>query len=128
MEFTDANKLAGILLFIDFENAFGSVELTSIFRALELFNFGPNIRRWISRNGNKSKWRSPVLWNLAAFLPRKTLKKKKRRWTRPLQMSACSLNYWLHVEVHTRSKQLFWGTLSSPFLVLNYLRTGAPPF
>ena len=43
-------------------------------------------------------------------------------------VSACSLNYWLHVEVHTRSKQLFWGTLSSPFLVLKYLRTEASPF
>ena len=48
MMFTDANKFAGILLFIDFEKAFDSVELTSIFRALERFNFGPNIRRWIS--------------------------------------------------------------------------------
>ena len=86
MEFTDVNKLGGILLFIDFEKAFDSIELTSIFRALELFNFGPNIRRWISRNGNRSEWRSPVLWKPAAFLPRKTLKKEKKCWTRPLQI------------------------------------------
>ena len=34
----------------------------------------------------------------------------------------------LVVEVRSRSKQLFWGTLSFPFVVLNYLRTEAPPF
>ena len=33
----------------------------------------------------------------------------------------------LAVEVRSRSKQLFWGTLSFPFVVLNYLRTKAPP-
>ena len=31
------------------------------------------------------------------------------------------------VEVRSRSKQLFWGTLFFPFVVLNYLRTEAPP-
>ena len=41
-------------------------------------------------------------------------------------MSACSVNYWL-LKVRSRSKQLFWGTLSFPFVVLNYLRTEARP-
>ena len=34
----------------------------------------------------------------------------------------------LAVEVRSRSKQLFWGTLSFPFVVFNYLRTEAPSF
>ena len=42
-------------------------------------------------------------------------------------MSGCSLNYW-PFEVRSRSKQFFWGALSFPFVVLNYLRTEAPPF
>ena len=34
----------------------------------------------------------------------------------------------LAVAVRSRSKQFFWGTLSFPLVVLNYLRTEAPPF
>ena len=49
MEFTESNKLPGILLFIDFEKAFDtSVEWPFIQHALKFFNFGPNIRKWIS--------------------------------------------------------------------------------
>ena len=42
------------------------------------------------------------------------------------EMSACSLNYWL--SKFAQSKQFFRGGLSILFVVLNYLRTEAPPF
>ena len=42
-------------------------------------------------------------------------------------MSA-DMSQLLAVEVRSRSKQFFWGTLSFPFVELNYLRTEAPPF
>ena len=48
MEFTESNKLPGILLFIDFEKAFDTLEWPFIHHALKFFNFGPNIRKWIS--------------------------------------------------------------------------------
>ena len=48
MNFTDANKIPGILLFIDFEKAFDTLEWSFLHQALEVLNFGPNIRKWIS--------------------------------------------------------------------------------
>ena len=41
-------------------------------------------------------------------------------------MSACSLNCWLSMFV--QSKRFFWGVLSFPFVVVNYLRIEGPPF
>ena len=48
MEFTELNKLPGILLFIDFEKAFDTLEWPFIHHALKFLNFGPNICKWIS--------------------------------------------------------------------------------
>ena len=48
MEFTKSNQLPGILLFIDFEKAFDTLEWPFIQHALKFLNFGPNIRKWIS--------------------------------------------------------------------------------
>ena len=48
MEFTESNKLPGILLFIDFEKAFDTLEWPFIQHALKFLNFGPNICKWIS--------------------------------------------------------------------------------
>ena len=48
MEFTELNKLPGIFLFIDFEKAFDTLEWPFVQHALKFFNFGPNIRKWIS--------------------------------------------------------------------------------
>ena len=48
MEYTEANHIPGIFLFIDFKKAFDTLELAFINKALEFFNFGPVIRRWIS--------------------------------------------------------------------------------
>ena len=48
MNFTDVNKIPGILLFIDFDKAFDTLEWSFLHRALEIFNFGPKIRKWVS--------------------------------------------------------------------------------
>ena len=47
-EYLDAKKTLGLLLFIDFEKAFDSLEWDFITKALNAFNFGPNVKKWIS--------------------------------------------------------------------------------
>ena len=44
---TESLKLPGILLFIDFEKAFDSIEWDFLYQSLEAFNFGPTLIRWI---------------------------------------------------------------------------------
>ena len=44
---TDALKLPGVLLFIDFEKAFDPIEHNFLYKALKRFNFGPSFIRWI---------------------------------------------------------------------------------
>ena len=48
MEHTEAKNLPGILLFIDFRKAFDTIEWNFIHKCIELYNFGPNIRKWLS--------------------------------------------------------------------------------
>ena len=48
MEYTDDQKIPGILLLIDFEKAFYTIEWSFIQNVLECFNFGPVIRKWVS--------------------------------------------------------------------------------
>lgn len=43
-----AKNLPGILLFIDFRKAFDIIEWNFLHKCIELYNFGPNIRQWIS--------------------------------------------------------------------------------
>ena len=48
MNYIDENKIPGILLFIDVEKAFDTLEWNFIHQALETkFYFGPKIRKWI---------------------------------------------------------------------------------
>ena len=55
----------------------------------------------------------------AAFLPRKTLKKlRSTNFGQGNYRYVCMQCELLTVEVRSRSKQLFWGTLSIPFVVL----------
>ena len=48
MEYTEMNKIPGIMVFVDFEKAFDLLEWHFIQNTLRLFNFEPNIRQWIS--------------------------------------------------------------------------------
>ena len=48
MEYLDAKKSSGLLLFIDFEKAFDSLEWDFITKALNASNFGPIVKKWIS--------------------------------------------------------------------------------
>ena len=48
MEYTKAKKLPGLLLFIDFEKAFDSLEWDFLEKCLKKFNFGPDLIRWIN--------------------------------------------------------------------------------
>jgi hypothetical protein len=65
--YTEKEQIPGLLLMIDFEKAFDSVSWSFIQKALDRFNFGPDIKRWIrtfyakatscvSVNGQYSKW------------------------------------------------------------------------
>ena len=46
-EFCEENEKDGVLLFLDFQKAFDSVEWNFIFSVLKTFYFGPNFIRWI---------------------------------------------------------------------------------
>ena len=48
MDFTKIKNIPGIAVFLDFEKAFDSIEWEFIQKCLESFNFGPNLRQWIS--------------------------------------------------------------------------------
>ena len=47
MEFTDMENIPGLMIFIDFQKAFNSVEWDFILGCLEAFNFGPDFVQWI---------------------------------------------------------------------------------
>ena len=44
---TKSNNIPGLLLFLDFEKAFDTVEWPFIWKTLDSFNFGPSITNWI---------------------------------------------------------------------------------
>ena len=48
MEYTKAKKLPGLLLFIDFEKAFDSLEWEFLEKCLIVFGFGPDFISWVS--------------------------------------------------------------------------------
>ena len=47
MDLTDKKNISGLLIFIDFEKAFDSLEWNFLLNCLDVFNFGPNFKRWI---------------------------------------------------------------------------------
>ena len=47
MQYTKQRQLEGILLFVDFEKAFDSIEWKYLWKVLEKFNFGEGFIRWI---------------------------------------------------------------------------------
>lgn len=47
MDYTKTYVIPGLLLFIDFEKAFNSLEWNFMFKCLEVFGFGPSLTRWV---------------------------------------------------------------------------------
>ena len=47
MDLRDKENMPGLLRLIDFEKAFDSSEWKFLFNCLNVFNFGPNFKRWI---------------------------------------------------------------------------------
>ena len=47
INFTAAKNIRGLLLFLDFEKAFDTVEWTFIQKTFQHYNFGPSIISWI---------------------------------------------------------------------------------
>ena len=47
MEYTDKEKIPGILLYIDFKKAFDSLEWNYLTKCLEVFNFGNDLINWV---------------------------------------------------------------------------------
>ena len=47
IDFTEHKNLKGLLLFLDLEKAFDTIEWSFLYRALEKFNFGPSLIAWI---------------------------------------------------------------------------------
>jgi len=65
--YTNKHQVPGLLLMVDFEKAFDSVAWSCIEKSLNKFNFGRDIKRWISTfyaninscmyvNGEYSEW------------------------------------------------------------------------
>ena len=70
MEHTQSESMPGILVSLDFRKAFDSREWSFMMNALDIFNFGTSIKRWIStfytniesaaiNNGFMTKWFRP---------------------------------------------------------------------
>ena len=47
MDFTAKENIPGLLLFIDFQKAFDSVEWEFLFESLQKFNFGRDFLQWV---------------------------------------------------------------------------------
>ena len=48
MDFTDKEDIPGLLLFIDFEKTFDSLNWDFLFGCLNAFNFGPDFKQWMN--------------------------------------------------------------------------------
>ena len=48
MAYTEQNKITGIMVLRDFEKVFDTLEWHFLQNTLKYFNFGPNLRNWIS--------------------------------------------------------------------------------
>ena len=47
MDYTKEQNIPGILLFIDFEKAFASIDWEFMVKCLDVFGFGPSLKDWI---------------------------------------------------------------------------------
>ena len=51
IDYTVDENIPGLLIFIDFQKAFDSLEWNFLLRCLESFNFGSSLIRWVINNG-----------------------------------------------------------------------------
>ena len=47
MKVTEQESIPGLAILIDFKKAFDTVDWNFLFKALQTFNFGPCIQKWI---------------------------------------------------------------------------------
>ena len=47
MDFTDEQNLPGLMVLIDFEKAFDTVDRSFIINLLDMYGFGPSLKRWV---------------------------------------------------------------------------------
>ena len=47
IDHTEHSELPGMMIFIDFEKAFDSIEWCFLYKCLEVFNFGPEFIKWV---------------------------------------------------------------------------------
>ena len=48
MAFTKKKNIPGLAVFLDFEKAFDSIKWSYLQKCHEVFNFGPQLRQWIT--------------------------------------------------------------------------------
>ena len=48
MSFTKVKNIPGLVVFLDFEKAFDSIEWKYLQKSLKVFNFGPQSRKWVT--------------------------------------------------------------------------------
>ena len=48
MELTVEENIPGLMIFIDFQKAFDSLECNYLLKCLQYFNFRPDFIRWVS--------------------------------------------------------------------------------
>ena len=65
--------MPGLLIFIDFEKAFDSLEWNFLYNCLDVFNFGPNFKRWIKTFYANIK---------SCVVNKKKKTKTKKNWTK----------------------------------------------
>ena len=59
MEFSESKKFQGILLIVDFEKVFDTLEWSFISKTLEVLNFGNKFKKWFTVLYNRDKKLKP---------------------------------------------------------------------
>ena len=67
MQYTEENNIPGLLLYVDFENAFDSVSWPFIHKVMEFFGFGNSIISWIKTSNKNVKLSVNQCGNLSSF-------------------------------------------------------------
>jgi len=47
MDYTKSQNIPGLLLFIDFEKVFDSLDWDFMIKSLDAFSLGPSLKRWV---------------------------------------------------------------------------------